>query len=67
MKLWGLLVVTAATFLLTGIVLQQSGWFDHSRTAPVIRSAPREALSSAAAMKHARSSPNHWRDCLLAY
>ncbi len=68
MKRWSLYVITAATILLTGFVMQQAGWFGQPAHASGtnVRTASRESLSSEVALRHARCQPHHWRDCLLA-
>ena len=68
MKSWSVCVITTAVILLTGFVLQRAGWFGSRAQAagPDVRTAPREALSSSVALKHARCQPQHWRDCMLA-
>jgi hypothetical protein len=68
MKKCGLLGITAATILLTGLALRGAGWFrGDTRSGPgTLRSAPRDSVSSTVVLRHAHGQAPHWRDCLMA-
>ena len=69
MKRSGLLVVTVATVLFTGLVLPHTSWLG-SRAANhhvETQGRSREALSSEAGWRWQQGQPTHWRACLLQH
>jgi hypothetical protein len=64
----GLLVVTLATVLFTGLVVPRSGWLGcrtaHHAEAP---GRNRDALSTDAGWRWRQGQPTHWRACLLQH
>ena len=68
MKRSGLLVVTLATILFTGLVLPRSGWLS-ARTAPHAQGSSRshDVLSSEAGWRWQQGQPTHWRACMLQH
>jgi len=64
------MVATLLTFLLTGIVLSRSGWFQ-ARSATTHHSDSRnhlqapDPLESEAAWRWRHCQPAHWRACVL--
>jgi hypothetical protein len=75
MRRHGLLVTTASTVLVTGLILPQLGWF----IARPLRGSPprsadtyahtksREALLSEAAFRWRQCQPSHWRAWVLQH
>jgi hypothetical protein len=64
----GLLVVTLATVLVTGLVVPRSAWLGshsaHHADGPV---RGRDSLSSEAGWRWQQGQPTHWRACLLQH
>jgi hypothetical protein len=68
MKRSGLLVVTLATIVFTGLVLPHTGWLGscsarHAETTGRNRS----PWSNEAAWRWQQGQPTHWRACLLQH
>jgi hypothetical protein len=68
MKRYGLLVTTAFTALLTGLVLHRAGWCSPvARAAGVTRTARTAPTLTPAAYHYRQGTPTHWHDCMLQH
>jgi hypothetical protein len=63
MKRRGLLVVTAFTLLLTGVVLARAAAPRHLDPTGCVR--PHHPFTGEAAVRYRQGQPTHWRACLL--